>query len=281
MAIAKWYADYLKKLHPDPAIALKIAKLETKLLKVMPGSQVQERLKEEIKELKKMPIKEKAPAKKAAPKKAAPLGPKAKLMKLQVTTLRNKAKKLGISDVTKRTKENLVQSIILGEARKKRGTAAGKKATAKRKASTNPNRQINVPPKGSNSYWRDASMTALAPGRRTSKSGKVYYERRANRSDVLGTFAGFSNANDLSRLGYREAGSLGEMLTAWADQNLTTLAREYFNGLKDWGFNTQSGFVYLLQLKICGTGTILKELYDADRIWAIEDGRVEPWKGSH
>jgi hypothetical protein len=29
-----------------------------------------------------------------------------------------------------------VQSIILGEARKKRGTTAGKKATAKRKAST-------------------------------------------------------------------------------------------------------------------------------------------------
>jgi hypothetical protein len=54
-----------------------------------------------------MPIRKKAPAKKAAPKKAAPLGPKAKLMKLQVTTLRNKAKKLGVSDVTKRTKENL------------------------------------------------------------------------------------------------------------------------------------------------------------------------------
>jgi len=45
MAIPQWYADYLKKLHPDPAIALKIAKLETKLLKVMPGSGVQQRFK--------------------------------------------------------------------------------------------------------------------------------------------------------------------------------------------------------------------------------------------
>jgi putative ABC transport system ATP-binding protein len=25
----------------------------------------------------------------------------------------------------------------------------------------------------------------------------------------------------------------------------------------------------------------LRLLDDADRIWAIEDGRVEPWKGSH
>ena len=79
-----------------------------------------------------MPIKKKTTAaKKPAAKKPAVLGPKAKLMKLLVGTLRNKAKKLGISDVSKRTKENLAQSIMLAEARKKRGTAMGKKATAK------------------------------------------------------------------------------------------------------------------------------------------------------
>jgi hypothetical protein len=131
-----------------------------------------------------MPLKKKAPAKKAV------LGPKAKLMKLSVTTLRSKAKALGVSDVTKRPKENLAVSIMLAEARKKRGTTPGKKATAKRSA--NPNRQIDVPPKGSDRYWADASKRALAPGRRTSKSGKVYYERRANRSDVPGTFAGMA-----------------------------------------------------------------------------------------
>ena len=80
-----------------------------------------------------MPIKKKTTAaKKPAAKKPAVLGPKAKLMKLLVGTLRNKAKKLGISDVSKRTKENLAQSIMLAEARKKRGTAMGKKATAKK-----------------------------------------------------------------------------------------------------------------------------------------------------
>jgi hypothetical protein len=126
-----------------------------------------------------MPIKKKT----AAAKKPAVLGPKAKLMKLAVTTLRNKAKKLGISDVSKRTKENLVQSIILGEARQKKGTAAGKKATAKRKASTT--RQT-----GSSSTARDRARKALAPGRRVSKTGSVYYERRKNRSDKPGQLAG-------------------------------------------------------------------------------------------
>jgi hypothetical protein len=128
-----------------------------------------------------MPIKKKP----AAAKKPAVLGPKAKLMKLAVTTLRNKAKKLGISDVSKRTKENLVQSIILGEARKKRGTAAGKKATAKRTASST--RQT-----GSSSTARDRARKALAPGRRVSRTGRVYYERRKNRSDKPGMLAGYN-----------------------------------------------------------------------------------------
>jgi len=130
-----------------------------------------------------MPIKKKT----TAAKKPAVLGPKAKLMKLAVTTLRNKAKKLGISDVTKRTKENLVQSIILGEARKKRGTAAGKKATAKRALAgvRQSTRQT-----GTSKTTRDLKKRALAPGRRTSKAGNVYYERRKNRSDKPGQLAG-------------------------------------------------------------------------------------------
>jgi hypothetical protein len=130
-----------------------------------------------------MPIKKKP----AAAKKPAVLGPKAKLMKLAVTTLRNKAKKLGISDVSKRTKENLVQSIILGEARKKRGTAAGKKATAKKSMAgvRQSTRQT-----GTSKTTRDLKKRALAPGRRVSAAGNVYYERRKNRSDKPGQLAG-------------------------------------------------------------------------------------------
>lgn len=132
-----------------------------------------------------MPIKKKT----TAAKKPAVLGPKAKLMKLAVTTLRNKAKKLGISDVAKRTKENLVQSIILGEARKKRGTAAGKKATAKKRTMSAGVRQ-STRQTGSSKLTRDFKKPALAPGRRTSKAGNVYYERRKNRSDKPGQLAG-------------------------------------------------------------------------------------------
>jgi hypothetical protein len=129
-----------------------------------------------------MPIKKKT----TAAKKPAVLGPKAKLMKLAVTTLRNKAKKLGVSDVSKRTKENLVQSIILGEARKKRGTAAGKKATAKRAVSgvRQSTRQT-----GTSKLTRDLKKRAFPPGRRISKAGNVYYERRKNRSDKPGQLA--------------------------------------------------------------------------------------------
>jgi len=133
-----------------------------------------------------MPIKKKTTAaKKPAAKKPAVLGPKAKLMKLLVGTLRTKAKKLGISDVSKRTKENLAQSIMLAEARKKRGTTLGKKATAKKAASTRgADRQTKGTP--NESIKADRKRNALPPGRRTSKSGNVYSERRRDRSDKPG-----------------------------------------------------------------------------------------------
>ena len=142
-----------------------------------------------------MPIKKKVPVKKAAVKKVV-IGPKAKLMKLAVTTLRTKAKKLGVSDVTKRTKENLAQSIILGEARKKRGTAAGKKATAKRTmAGVAPSRARAAAKAsyqtGRSDFSRDFSRVAKAPGKRKSPSGGFYYERRKNRSDKPGSFLGY------------------------------------------------------------------------------------------
>ena len=142
-----------------------------------------------------MPIKKKTTA-----AKKPVLGPKAKLMKLAVTTLRNKAKKLGVSDVSKRTKENLVQSIILGEARKKRGTAAGKKATAKRAVSKvrQSTRQT-----GTSKLTRDLKKEALAPGRRISKAGNVYYERRRNRSDKPGQLLGGSKRDYIEDIGDR------------------------------------------------------------------------------
>ena len=157
-----------------------------------------------------MPIKKKTTAaKKPAAKKPAVLGPKAKLMKLLVGTLRNKAKKLGISDVAKRTKENLAQSIMLAEARKKRGTAMGKKATAKKAASTR-GADRQTPGTPNNSIKRDNQRNAEPPGRRTSKSGNVYSERRRDRSDKPGQFLGMTERDYIKEIGDRILNDYGK-----------------------------------------------------------------------
>lgn len=140
-----------------------------------------------------MPIKKKAPvAKKPAVKKPVakkpaakkPLGPKAKLMALSVAALRKKAKALGVSDYTKRPKENLVQSIILGEARKNIGKVIKRQSSPKTAAGS---RQTNMRKRD---IVKDMARRAEAPGKRKSRTGRTYYERRANRSDVTGTFLG-------------------------------------------------------------------------------------------
>ena len=151
-----------------------------------------------------MPIKKKTTAaKKPAAKKPAVLGPKAKLMKLLVGTLRNKAKKLGISDVAKRTKENLAQSIMLAEARKKKGTTLGKKATAKKKlvSTRGADRQTTGTP--NDSIKADRKREAFAPGRRVSKSGNVYSERRRDRSDKRGQLLGSTERDYIEDIGDR------------------------------------------------------------------------------
>jgi hypothetical protein len=74
---------------------------------------------------------------------------------------------------------------MLAEARKKRGTAMGKKATAKKAASTR-GADRQTPGTPNNSLKRDNQRDALPPGRRTSKSGNVYSERRRDRSDKPG-----------------------------------------------------------------------------------------------
>jgi len=150
-------------------------------------------------------------------KKTTTEGPKAKLMKQTIPALRKKAKALGVSDYTKRTKENLVQSIMLAEARKKRGTGmAGRKAKLKpvpqkkvgryeysekygrtvRPQTSMPTAFLNTPEhvarreairKFENSHTpskADKGRFAMRPGKRISKNGNVYYEYRGNRADA-------------------------------------------------------------------------------------------------
>ena len=150
-------------------------------------------------------------------KKTTTEGPKAKLMKQTIPALRKKAKALGVSDYTKRTKENLVQSIMLAEARKKRGTGmAGRKAKLKpvpqkkvgryeysekygrtvRPQTSMPTATLNTVEhearreairKFENSHTpskADKGRFAMRPGKRISKNGNVYYEYRGNRADA-------------------------------------------------------------------------------------------------
>jgi hypothetical protein len=149
-------------------------------------------------------------------KKTTPQGPKAKLMAQTIPVLRKKAKALGVSDYTKRTKENLVVSIMLAEARKKRGTGmAGRKAKLKpvpqkkvgeyvygkdgrqvKSLTRMPDGILNTPEdfeknyrirKFKNSHTptpQDEGRFAMRPGKRISKNGNVYYEYRGNRADA-------------------------------------------------------------------------------------------------
>jgi hypothetical protein len=150
-------------------------------------------------------------------KKTTTEGPKAKLMKQTIPALRKKAKALGVSDYTKRTKENLVQSIMLAEARKKRGTGmAGRKAKLKpvpqkkvgryeysEKYGRTVRPQTSMPhgilnneehqarreairkfEKSHTPTKKDEARFAMRPGKRISKNGNVYYEYRGNRADA-------------------------------------------------------------------------------------------------
>ena len=75
----------------------------------------------------------------AIKKKTTVLGPKAKLMKKSVDQLKRQAKKLKIQGYSTKKKEQLVNSIMMAEARAKRKPGA----TRKKKAATKTTRKIS------------------------------------------------------------------------------------------------------------------------------------------
>lgn len=103
---------------------------------------------------------------------------KEKLAALKVEQLKPKAKRLGVKltnpSGNAKTKAQLITAIIKAEDKK----PAAKKPAAKRSAV-----KKGLAPVVGASKRRDAKRQALPPGRRVSKGGKVYYERRSNRAD--------------------------------------------------------------------------------------------------
>jgi hypothetical protein len=178
MAVPEFFEKYLKSLHPDPKIALEISKLETKLIRW--GFIRGHLIREEIERLKKLPNFESMAVKKTTTRKATPK--KDALKKLTVPALREKAKRAGIklskTDGSQKTKAQLVLALDKVPTPKKKTTTRRKPATGQT---------------GASNKLFDKRKQALAPGKRVSKTGRTYYERRANRSDagyLLGPAAG-------------------------------------------------------------------------------------------
>ena len=118
---------------------------------------------------------------------------KEKLALKTVDQLKAAAKRVGANVVDPKsgkakTKVQLINAIImvqrLGKAKKQIKTLV-KKQTDKKTAVAS--RQTN---QRQRDIAKDIDRKAEAPGKRTSKTGKVYYERRANRSDVPPTMLG-------------------------------------------------------------------------------------------
>lgn len=51
---------------------------------------------------------------------------------------------------------------------------------------------------------------------------------------------------DLSKLGRREIGMLAELLDLYSDNKFTKNARDYSDDVTTWGFNSNSGYVFLV-----------------------------------
>lgn len=109
---------------------------------------------------------------------------KEKLAALKVEQLKPKAKRLGVKltnpSGNAKTKAQLITAIIKAEDKK----PAAKKPAAKKPAAKRSAVKKGLAPVVGASKRRDAKRQALPPGRRVSKGGKVYYERRANRADA-------------------------------------------------------------------------------------------------
>jgi hypothetical protein len=148
------FPDLVNKMrvHPDPQINLQIIKLYRKQLKQLPGSKLHKETSAQINKLLRMP---------------APKTEKEKLQAKTVDQLKRQAKKVGANVIDPKTgkaktKEQLVNSIVM-----------------KLRLSGQSDRQT-----GKSNTAKDDTKQAKAPAKRTSSKGKVYYERRANRSDA-------------------------------------------------------------------------------------------------
>jgi len=138
-----------------------------------------------------------------AVKKKTELGPKAKLMKKNVDQLKRQAKKLKIQGYSTKKKEQLVNSIMMAEARAKRKPGTKRKKAAAKK-----------PMAGTGSMKRMVQKRGAMPNKVMRKPVAMHASRRPNKPMMAG-YNGWSNYETWN-------------MNLWWDNAFVTLVEESF-----------------------------------------------------
>ena len=170
-----------------------------------------------------------------ATKKTTPLGPKAQLMKKSVDQLKRKAKQLKIQGYSTKKKEQLVNSIMMAEARAKR-----KPGTRKKKAATGTVKKVTATVTMAQKKKMPRRKPTMVKPKAKMRRPMMSRKRMPTLRDVA-----YAQFNDF---GYKELSDAGDLLTLYSAGRLTPLARDYFSGPYgiSIGFNNMSGNVFLV-----------------------------------
>jgi len=178
----------------------------------------------------------------AVKKKTTKAGPKALLMKKNVDQLKRKAKQLGVKNYSTKKKAQLVQSIMLAEARKKKKPTRKKALTSKTSAKKK-TRKISAGIARPNAAMVRA-LEVMPKGQR-NRAMKMYGMAGRRNNKQMGEMVEYAN---FEGFGYRELAEAGTLLSMLADGKVSRLGQDYFNapyGVKV-GFNKNSGNVFLV-----------------------------------
>ena len=148
------------------------------------------------------------------------MGVKDKLMKKNLTQLKAQAKRLKLKGFSTKKKNDLVKSIMMAEARKKKS---------------------KTPMRGSKSVKRVSKKR----GARPNLPMRTPVQMRGNKNRGMGSMVDYANFADF---GYRELGEAGTLLSMYADGNVSRMGKDYFSGPYgiQVGFNKNSGNVFLV-----------------------------------
>ena len=148
------------------------------------------------------------------------MGVKDRLMKKNLTQLKAQAKRLKLKGFSTKKKNDLVKSIMLAEARNKKSKTPIRRSGSVKRVSKKRGARPNLPM-------------------------RTPVQMRGRRNRGMGSMVDYANFSDF---GYKELDLAGDLLTKYANGNISRMAQDYFSGpygLKV-GFNKNSGNVFLM-----------------------------------